>query len=383
VQFASFLSTAPDATQAADDIAEQLANAMPRPDLLMVFATPDRSPDPVWLPRLTGAAGDALVVGCEGGGVLASGLEVEHSPGLAVLAASLPEVTLDPVHLDRSMLVGAADTRTALASAIPADPAGILVLSDPYSFDLAQLLPTIAGQYPGVPLFGGQASGRTAPGPHQLFVRGRAVTGGALCVGLSGRVDIHTVVAQGCRPIGAPMFVTRCQGNLLQELDGRDPVEVLREVYEALGPDDQARFRQGQYLGIQMRDQTEYERGDFVIRHVLGVPEGGGGLAVAAPLEQYQVVQLHVRDARTSRDDLAERLDSYRGPAPAGALLFTCLGRGRGLYGEPHHDSRAFHDHLGEVALAGFFANGELGPVQEQPFVHGYTSVFALFSTPS
>jgi small ligand-binding sensory domain FIST len=65
---------------------------------------------------------------------------------------------------------------------------------------------------------------------------------------------------------------------------------------------------------------------------------------------------------------------------PAGGFLFSCLGRGVRLYGVPDHDTDAFRRHFGEVPLAGFFCNGEIGPVQETTFVHGYTSAFALFS---
>jgi len=365
-------------------VAEQLDRALPDADLVVVYVTPDHRVDHGRLvARLTLAHPDAVVVGCEGGGVLGSGLEVEGQPGLAVLAATLPGVTLTAVHLDRHMVTSEDDLATALGPLRDVtDLVGVMVLSDPYTFDLARFIPAASALLPAVPWFGGQASGRPAPGPHHLIVRGQPVGGGAVCVGLSGNVAIETIVAQGCRPVGAPMFVTRCRQNLLLELDGRPPVEVLKELYEQLPPDDQERFREGQYLGIQMRDQTEYARGDFVIRHVLGVPDDGVGLAVAAPLQQFQVVQLHVRDGRTSHEDLLAHFEARSGPHPAGALLFTCLGRGRGLYGEAHHDSRCFHDEVGEVALAGFFANGELGPVHGTPFVHGYTSVFALFSTP-
>ena len=383
MRFASFLSTSPDPHVAAAEIAEQLAVALPTADLLLVFATAHHMVERSELvARLSAVHPHALVVGCEGGGVLGSGLEVEGSPGVTVVAAMLPGVTLDVAQLDQDMLLGPEATAAALAPLRHPELRGLLVLSDPYTFDLAEFLPPLQAVFPDVPVFGGQASGRPTPGPHHLVCRGDVVAGGAVVVGLSGRVAIETIVAQGCRPVGPPMFVTRCQKNVALELDGRSPVDVLREVYEALPPTDQERFRAGQYLGIQMRDQTEYDRGDFVIRHVLGVPEGSTGLAVAAPLEQYQVVQLHVRDAHTSHEDLVEHLAHRRTKLPAGALLFTCLGRGRGLYGEPHHDSRCFLDEVGEVALGGFFANGELGPVRGTPFVHGYTSVIVLFSTP-
>jgi small ligand-binding sensory domain FIST len=106
-------------------------------------------------------------------------------------------------------------------------------------------------------------------------------------------------------------------------------------------------------------------------------------MAVGALLEESSVVQFHLRDARTSADDLEAHLCRYRDEAkdtPAkGALLFSCLGRGVHLYGSADHDSHLFRHHLGEIPLGGFFCNGEIGPVQNKTFLHGYTSAFGLF----
>jgi small ligand-binding sensory domain FIST len=385
VRFASVLGTDPDTRSALRDAIEQLQTALPSVDLVLAFASPHHHvPGAPSVPQgLAEAFPGAMVVGCQGGGVLASGVELEGSPGLAVLGAHLPDVQLHPVHLDRALIDGPEDLARAIDDAFGDTPlAAVFVWSDPFTFDLSSLVPVLTAAHPGVPIVGGQASGSSAPGPHPLYVDGKVAHGGALLLGLSGNVRVDTVVAQGCRPVGPPMFVTRCEGNLLLELDGGDPVRAVKEVYESLEPADQSLFRQGQYLGLQMREQTEYDAGDFLIRHLLGVPEDGRGLAIAAPLKLYDVVQLHVRDGASARDELLGRLGAYDGPKPAGALLVSCLGRGRGLYGEAHHDSRALQSELGPTAVAGFFANGEVGPVDGVPYVHGYTSVFALFSTP-
>jgi small ligand-binding sensory domain FIST len=101
---------------------------------------------------------------------------------------------------------------------------------------------------------------------------------------------------------------------------------------------------------------------------------------VAAEVREGSVVQFHLRDAQTSADDLAAHLrERAREPRPAGALLFSCLGRGRHLYGAPDHDSSVFAARYGGVPLGGFFCNGEIGPVHGRTFLHGYTSSFGLF----
>jgi len=188
-------------------------------------------------------------------------------------------------------------------------------------------------------------------------------------------------VAQGCRPIGEPMFVTRCRDNLLLALDGRPPREVLQGLHSRLAGRDRQLIRESLFLGVAMRDAaSEYRQGDFLIRNVMGIDPSSGALAVGASLRENEIVQFHLRDARTSAEDLDCLLSRHQQePRALGSFLFSCLGRGLHLYGRPNHDADAFRRHLGEVPLGGFFCNGEIGPVQGTTFLHGYTSSFGLF----
>jgi small ligand-binding sensory domain FIST len=193
---------------------------------------------------------------------------------------------------------------------------------------------------------------------------------------------MDALVAQGCRPIGDPMIVTRADGPRILELDRGRPLDVLRELDRTLGDADRRLVRDSLVCGVEMRSgQLEYEPGDFLMREVLGVEPDRGALVVATRFEGYPVVQLHVRDKRASAEDLRrvlEREQSERGPAE-GALMFSCMERGTGLYGEREHDSRSFGEHLGQRPIAGFFSNGELAPVQGATYVHGNASAFGLF----
>ena len=130
--------------------------------------------------------------------------------------------------------------------------------------------------------------------------------------------------------------------------------------------------------------QDEYHQGDFLIRNLAGADQESGALLVATWPRLTQVVQFHLRDARTSAEDLETQLTRYQSRTPhtrpaAGALLFSCLGRGAFLYGHSDHDSQTFRRHLGDIPLAGFFCNGEIGPIEERTFLHGYTSAYGLF----
>jgi small ligand-binding sensory domain FIST len=382
--------------QAATRVTTQLQGS--EPDVVFVFASPEHAPSYPRLPELVQAAfPSAFVFGASAGGVIGGDhREVEEGAALSLTAAVLPGVERRTVRFDD---VGAreAPDLEALGGQLglpgeggggPGEPAALLLLADPFSFDVERVLSPLDRLLPRAPKVGGLASGAGRPGEAALFVGDRVHRDGAVGLLLSGNVRVDPIVAQGCRPIGEPFIVTRYEENLILELDRGRPLDVLRRLAESLPQRDQSLLRHSLFLGVQMREQRgPYVKGDFLIRNLLGLDRDRGALAVGTRIEDYQVVQFHLRDAETSADDLRWHLATYRETAgaddpggPAGALLFSCLGRGEGLYGEPGHDSRAFREELGErVPVGGFFCNGEIGPVGGQTFVHGYTSSFAVF----
>jgi small ligand-binding sensory domain FIST len=258
-----------------------------------------------------------------------------------------------------------------------------LLLPEPFSFEPEQFLRELDRTYPRSRKVGGLSSGGRQSGANALFLGSDVYRSGLVGVALSGNIEVETIVAQGCRPIGQPMFVTKCHGNIIWELDGRQAVEVLQELFEGLSSADQELARQSLFLGIAMtEDHQEYRQGDFLIRNLIGMDATRGVIAVAAAVRENAIVQFHLRDARTSAHDLEQLLTHYAADghaAPAGGLLFSCLGRGMYLYGRPDHDTEAARRHLGEMPLGGFFCNGEIGPVHGTTFLHGYTSAFGLF----
>jgi small ligand-binding sensory domain FIST len=143
-------------------------------------------------------------------------------------------------------------------------------------------------------------------------------------------------------------------------------------------------MRHSLFLGLDMREERiEFDPGELLVRNLVGVDEATGALAVGAELRPMQVVQFVLRDARTAEEDLERLLEKQRRAGgwspPSGALLFSCVGRGAGLFGRPDHDTGLFEEKLGPVPLGGFFCNGEIGPVGGSTFLHGYTSAFAIF----
>jgi small ligand-binding sensory domain FIST len=384
MRWASALSETPATRDAVADATARVKRELgdEAPQLVALFASPHHASDER-LPSLVKAAfPSALLFGCSGAGVIGAGREVEARPALSLTAAVLPDVRLVPLHVDQSQLpADGAAWRARFGLPTEAAPQ-FLVLADPFTLEAESLVDGLDQAYPEARKVGGLASGGRFPGESALYLAGELYRGGAVCVAMAGNITVETIVAQGCRPIGRPMVVTRSRANVIIEIDRRRPAEVLRELYESLSPRDQELFQHSLFLGIEMRDdEIEVRAGEFLVRNLVGMDPQTSALAVAALPRPWQVIQFLLRDANTASEDLASLLDRYcaEGARPSGALLFSCLGRGVHLFGAPDHDTRLFQDRLGPVPLGGFFCNGEIGPVGGSTFLHGYTSAFGLF----
>ncbi len=357
-------------------------------DLAVAFISPhyedsyDRVAD-----LMAESLGAKHVFGCSGGGVIGNGIEIEQRPGISVTAAVLPNVDIRPVHLQVDGLPdldASPDKWVDLFGVAPDRDPHFVMLADPYSFPVQNLLMGMDYAYPRATKIGGLASGASRQGGNALFLDGEVLRNGAIGLALDGNITVDTVVAQGCRPIGQPMRISKSERNMLLELDDVPPMEVLRNLLQTLPDRDQDLIRHSLFLGVVMDELIDNPvQGDFLIRNVVGMDQSTGGLAIGEMLKEGQLVQFHLRDAETSSDDLQAVLsryaDEHRENDIPGALLFSCLGRGEYLYGKPNHDTDLFRDKLGDVPLGGFFCNGEIGQVSGTTFLHGYTSSFGLF----
>ena len=373
--------------QACSRIAEELGGT--KPSAIFLFASPAYGRSLVELPRLVRSffpRGE--LIGCVASGVIGDGLEVEGRPGLSVTAACMPDVKLTAMRVTPQRLPTPDDPPQAWMRmvGVPGEELPhFLLLADPAFSGMPDLLAGLDFAFPASVKAGGLASGGPFMGAHLLFLGEDVYTDGAVGLAFSGPVVMETVVAQGCRPIGEPRRITRCHQHLLMEMDGEPPLAYLRALYPRLPPRDRELVRTNLFLGIAMDfllTPDEVGPGDFLIRNILGADPERGILAVGAHLREGQLVQFHVRDALSSAEDLERQLRSYSqraGGLAAGALLFQCTGRGMHLYGRPNHDSSLFRRLVGPVPLGGFFCNGEIGPVRETTYLHGYTSCFAIF----
>ncbi len=331
--------------------------------------------------------GGCLLLGCSGGGIIGAGKEVEHRPGFALSAALLPDVEIAPFHIENDQLPDGdapPDRWEALVGVAADKSPHFILLADPFSIGGDQFLMGLDFAFPGSIKIGGLASGARQPNGNALYLADRAYSSGVVGVALSGNIAVDTIVAQGCKPIGRAMHITGCNRNVLLELDGQTPFEMLREVFETLSGRDRELVQHSLFLGVVMDEMNDSPQlGDYLIRNIIGVDAQRGALAIGEMLKEGQTVQFHLRDADTSSQDLDAMLRKYLNSHPlhqdAGALLFSCLGRGSYLYGRPDHDTDMFREKVGAMPLTGFFCNGEIGQVGGATYLHGYTSSFGIF----
>jgi len=385
LEFGAAASTAVDHHQAIDEVVPSLLDQLGgAPDLVVCFFSMDHAEAASGIAlSLSERLGTSAIVGCTAQAVIGGRKELEDSSGLSVWAARLPAVEVRPFTLQVVQVPDGYGV-TGWPSFEAEARATVLLLADGFSFPADRFLERLNEEQPGLPVVGGMASGGERPGEHRLLLGSEALQSGAVGVALVGPVDVRTVVSQGCRPIGSPYAVTRGEGNIVQELGGQSALQRLRQLVSNLTPTEQVLVRGGLHVG-QVIDEhkAEFGRGDFLIRGLVGADPDTGAIAVGDAVELGQTLQFHVRDAGAADEDLRLLLDPVASWNPKGVLLFSCNGRGRGFFGRPDHDAGQVARATGDVPLAGFFAQGELGPVGKRNFVHGYTASVALFCDPA
>ena len=359
------------------------------PDLVTVFVSYHHSGLYDVIPsKIAERLNSKHIIGCSAGGVIGSGIEIENQPGISMTAGILPGVELQPFHILQEQMPdmdAGPEQWESLVKNDSHDNPEFILLTDPFTIHSDELIRGLDYAFDRSTKIGGMASGGRAKGQNALFLDQAIFRDGAVGLGLKGDILINPVVAQGCRPVGKPLRVTKSFENIVFELDGYPTLDVLKGIYQALNERDQELVGQSLFLGILMDEfQDSPVMGDFLIRNIVGLEPKAGGLAVAEVMREGQIVQFHLRDAQTSSDDLSAMLSQFRNRSETqykGALLFSCLGRGSYLYGKPNHDVEIFRQIVGEIPLGGFFCNGEIGPVAGTTYLHGYTSAFGIFGS--
>ena len=329
----------------------------------------------------------AAFIGTTACSVAAGAREIEQQTAAVLWAGSLGSGQSCRARALR--LTATSDPSTddvSLAAALDAvDAVGdrsMILLADPYSYPVDSALGHWAERWPRLGVLGGLASGAPRPGGNRIVVDGEVHHSGAAALIFGGSVTVTHLVSQGCRPIGQPYIITEAEGNVVRSLAGVPPLERLQQMFTKLNSADRALVQRGLHVGrVTDESKFSFERGDFLIRGVLGADRDTGAIAIGDGAPVGATVQFHVRDARTADEDLHAALSGAEPVALAatGALLFTCNGRGINLFENAHHDAEVIADHT-SAQMGGMFCAGEIGPVGDRSYVHGFTASMALFT---
>jgi small ligand-binding sensory domain FIST len=368
--FISAHVTGPDWRDLCDRVLAQIGDATPG-QLGFVYLADELGADTDRIvDYLRDHSGVPHWVGCTGMGLCSSGRETYAEQGLCALITPyssddfrvIPAFDRDP----QEWLDSTREWRERNLASVA------VVHGDPASAELPELLAGLSDGLGGGFLVGGVASAENLA----LQIIDRATGGGLSGVLFSGGVAINTGLSQGCSLIGSKHRITACQRNVIATIDDRPALEVFKEeIGEILAHDLR---RVGGYIFAALPIAGS-DTGDYLVRNLIGIDPDQGLLAIGDLVEPGTEIQFARRDAETARDDLRRMIRDLRQRlpgAPRGALYHSCLGRGRHLFGDDSAELRLVREELGDLPLAGFYANGEISHNR----LYGYTGVLTLFS---
>ena len=391
----SHVSTYPDARSALNKVLDDLDRSKSA-DLAFLFVAQFHAAQfEALVQQASARLPDACrLVSVVGGGVIGDNIELDEpsKPGLSLLVGSIPN-GLDDVEifyfneLAQPPPPPESDYWSSLCSRDESIPSSFLIFADPWS-PVEHLVEALGSSS----IIAGGMSVSTGTGPTLAIDSDAKKQGSVVGVCFKRSLKVQVVVAQGCRPIGPTYTITSTEGNFILELDSRPAIRVLEEYLSSIeSKAEQNAVSSGLVCGIQAKNTDE----DYLIRQMLGFLPAKGGIAVGGIIQAGEKLRFHVRDKAAANEDLnlmvqrakTERMFSDCKGTPVAALQISCIARGREFFGVPNADLSRIKGLLEGGPVAGFFANGEIGPVgiagitstpDSGTYLHGFTTVVAL-----
>jgi len=319
--------------------------------------------------RLKHATGIVDWVGTEGMGILGPGQEVYEQGAISVLITDLtapryrliPSVTKTPeTYLNKER-----------AWIEQQQPFFGILHGDPRNEHVAEMI-TQFSEGLGCGFFvGGLTSHSANIGVQYAGVDSSGGLSGAL---FGADVKVVSGVTQGCSPISDAFEITHCERNIIATLDHKPALNVL---LEAAGEPGQGldEVAENLFLGLPIAGRDKH---DYLVRNLVGVDEKNHLIAIGDMVQAGQSLIFCRRDEETAVHDMQRMLEDVKKRSEnciKGGLYYTCLGRGRAQFGVHSEELKLIQNALGDIPLAGFYANGEISHNQ----LYGYTGVLLLF----
>lgn len=385
MEFKSTISTSSDPEQIVHQLTGRCGNNF---DMGVLFITPHQKNH---IQAIVQGIREKVIIenllACTCAGIIGSQTELENQTAASLFLAKLPKAKVRPFYVDQEHIENLFldEDFYDFFEVYPNEHPTFLIFPDPFQVDLNRFILGLNNAYGASPVVGGLASGSASANGNLLMVNGQSYNHGIVGLVMTGDLKIDTIVSQGCKPVGESYIVTKAENNIIYEVAGEPFLDVLRKIFLKLTDTERRLVQQALLIGIVMDEYKHgFNRGDFLIRSVIGVDQETGAVAIGDIIKPGQTIQIHIRDAKTAEEDLNQLLAVYKEKnktsIPQGAFVFSCNGRGLSLFGEPDHDIKLIQKHIGPIPAAGFFCAGEIGPVGGRNFLHGFTDSIVVFS---
>jgi|TARA_B100001094_G_scaffold260619_1_gene261150 small ligand-binding sensory domain FIST len=390
----SAVSNSPSLEIALEDVTREILKKLDgkNPDLGFVFISSHHSSEYEQITeKIKSKIPFKTILGCSASGVIGEGKEFEYLPGISLTAGILPDVTFTPFHFTQNDLPNPDQSPDAWHEIIDTNaenPKAIVLFPDPFSIRTEYILDGLDFAYPNTKIIGALASGGSKPGQNGLFLDDETYSNGCAGLIISGNFELDVLVAQSCRPIGEPMIVSRANNNVINELDNDLPIVAIKKLYEQLPEDEKYIMNNALQIGILMDRLGDVEEEiTYMIRNISSIDKETGSITIGESITEGQIVQFHLRDSGAAQEELKKMLSEYEnknGEIIKSTLMFSSVGRGKYLLGESHHDINLYKNLIDDKSpITGFFSNGEISPIGDRTYLHGYTSSFAIFKESS
>lgn len=336
--------------------------------------------------------GGAPLSGCSGEGTIAGWETDESNFSVAVMAVRSDELRFTngiAGDLKSNSAQAGRTVAESIRDKLSTDTAGLFVFPDGLTINFERFKTALENELDLghlLPLFGGTASDNWQWKQTYQYCNDQVTSDSVAWALLSGKLQIAWAVNHGCVSLGVSHKITRSDGNVIYEIDGKPSIETLRKYLS------EAELTQGwgtstlQFpLGFKVPESLAQEYGgEFFVRALIGKDDQTGAITVPTEVSQDDTFYMTRRDyglMAGGADRLANQIKHQIGDKqPKMVLQFECAGRGKAFMREEQQSAllRSLHETISsDIPWMGFYTYGEIGPLAGINYVHNYTCILA------
>ena len=357
-----------------------------RPDFVFMFATVGYDQHSL-LRAVREVTGNAPLSGCSAEGTINGDDADESNFSVVVMVVSSEELQWRnglARGLSTDSLAAGQRVAQSLSSDVGADALGLFVFPDGTTVNFDEFFAGLEGDLPSdrfLPIWGGGAGDNLALVQTYQYCDDEIASDGVAYALLSGEAQPVSAIGIGYIPIGSKRIVTRSQGNVIYEIDGKPALEVLQEYLPDRDlAEDWRRYAISSVLCLEAPSYMKDE--EYVVRTILSVDATDGSATVQTEIQEGTSVWMSSRDQEKVTAGLDRMADHVKqelgGNQPNLLFHFDCCSRGKLMFREQEKMRvlRQFRRAIGpEVPWVGFHTYGEIGPVGKHNCYHNQTAV--------